>query len=171
MGRNVLFKTVHGSRLYGLSGPDSDWDFYEVVEKVPSKKAKFSLHKIVGSKDTKTFDFGTFSEQAKAGVPQALEAMFSTKATVDRIGDFRRAFVYAGGYGNYLGTINHLYEDHPDSYKHKRHMLRLAVNMKGLRHHGRFDPTLTPVQVALVNSLARLPADAVYNDALALAWS
>jgi len=28
----ILLKTIHGSRLSGLARPDSDWDWYTVIE-------------------------------------------------------------------------------------------------------------------------------------------
>lgn len=171
MKQNVLLKTVHGSRLYGLSGPDSDWDYYEVVDENPTKKKKFTIQRIIGGVDTKTFDLSTWLAQCNSGVPQALEAMFSDKASVDKIPEMRQSFYFNGPFSGYTRTIEAIYRDFPDSYKHKRHMLRLGINMKSLRGSGRFNPELSATQVALVNSLAKLPAKNVYNDALALAWS
>lgn len=168
---DVLFKTIHGSRLYGLAHDNSDWDYYTVIDKVKQKKARYATHSIVDGVDSNVVDFGTWVDLCQRGVPQALEAMFSTKAEVDRISEFRSAFMAGTNYDGYLGIMKHMYYEHPDSFKHKRHLLRLALNMKSLRKYGRFDPTLNRPQIALINSLAKLPMEHVYNDALALAWS
>lgn len=174
MKHNVLFKTVHGSRLYGLSHADSDYDYYTVVEKVKNRKATYSTHTIVDEVDSVVVDIGTWVEFCKKGVPQALEAMFAQKPHVqtDRIADLRNGFSIDAPNGEildrYLRTIKSFALQ--DDFKHKRHSLRLALNMNSLREYGRFNPTLSRLQVALINSLAELPSEHVYNDALALAW-
>jgi hypothetical protein len=168
---NLLFRTPAGSRLYGLENEDSDYDWYSVVERVPKKRLTFTTHSIVGDQDNTVVDFGTWVNACQAGVPQALEAMFSTKAKVDRIAEYRAGFKAGTDYSKYLGTMKKMSHEHPDSFKHKRHILRLALNMKGLRERNRFDPTLDRVQIALINGLAKLDMENVYNDALALAWS
>lgn len=172
MNTNVLFKTVHGSRLYGLSHADSDYDYYTVVDKVKTNKAKYATHRIVGDVDSIVVDFGTWIGQCTRGVPQALEAMFAGGefAQVDKLKAFRSGFKVGTDevLSRYLRTIKaFIFED---DYKHKRHGLRLALNMNSLRAHGRFNPTLSPLQAELISELAKLPAQHVYNDALALAW-
>lgn len=169
----VLFRTVAGSRLYGLAHENSDFDYYTVVEKVKTKRASYSTHSIVDDQDSVVVDFGTWVDQCTKGVPQALEAMFSDMATVDRIKEFRNGF-YVGSdqvFDRYLRTIKSFAFSEKDAYKRKRHALRLALNFKDMRRYGRFNPTLNKVQVPIINSLAKLPAERVYADALALAWS
>lgn len=80
MERETLFKTVHGSRLYGLSHANSDEDYYTVVTKRPSDtrfgrqtRARYAKQKINGNEDSMVVDFGTWVEQCRSGVPQALE--------------------------------------------------------------------------------------------------
>lgn len=173
MKHSVLFKTIHGSRLYGLSHENSDYDFYTVVDKVKTAKAKYSTHKIVDNEDSVVVDFGTWVNFCTRGVPQALEAMFATDPFVqkDKVADFRAGFRVGTDevLDRYLRTIKSFALQ--DDFKHKRHALRLALNMRSLREHGRFNPTLDRVSAELVNSLAKLPAEHVYNDALALAWA
>jgi hypothetical protein len=173
MEHKILYKTVHGSRLYGLSHENSDYDWYTVVDKVKTSKAKFSTHKVIDETDSVVVDFGTWVDQCTKGVPQALEAMFSSMATVDEIEEFRSSFYVGSGqvYDRYLRTIKSFAYSEKDPFKRKRHALRLALNMKQMRGYGRFNPTLGRVESALVTSLAKLPAEYVYNDALALAWS
>lgn len=172
MEHNVLFKTVHGSRLYGLSHIDSDYDYYTVVEKVHTNRATYSTHEIVDGVDSVVVDFGTWQDQCIKGVPQALEAMFARHPYVmeDKIADFREGFrVGTGVYDTYLRTIKSFAMQ--DDFKHKRHALRLAVNMKDMRKWGRFNPTLNRIQVQVITSLAKLPCERVYDDAMLLAWS
>jgi len=165
----ILFKTVHGSRLYGLSHENSDWDYYTVIDKVKTAKAKYATHKIVDDVDSLVVDFGTWIDLCQKGVPQALEAMFSQMPIVDEIADFRASFVAGTNYDAYLRTIKAL--SFGDTFKHKRHAIRLALEMRDMRATGRFNPTLTPVYVDLVNSLAELRSEHVYDDALAIAWA
>lgn len=168
---HVLYKTPAGSRLYGLSTPESDFDYYTIVDKVKTKRAKFIKHTIVDDIDETVLDLGTWLNQCQGGAPQALEAMFSEMALIDHIESFRRQFVAGTNYNRYLSIMKQMSIDYADSYKHKRHILRLALNMKGLRERGRFNPTLDRLSIELINSLAKLPMNRVYDDALALAWS
>lgn len=169
MKQNVLFRTIHGSRLYGLDHEDSDFDWYVVVEKAVTKKKKFITQHISGREDVTTVDFGTWQNLCMSGEPKALEAMFSQKAHVDRIKEFRNAFKAGYEYGPYYGIMKRMSIEHPNSFKHKRHILRLAINLKDLQATGRFNPTLSKVELAMVNSLAELDMEHVYNDALAIA--
>lgn len=170
MEYNVLFKTISGSRLYGLEHEDSDYDYYTVVDKVKNRKAHYTKQTIIDDQDSTVVDFGTWVDLCQKNTPQALEAMFSQKAEIDHIKEFREAFRAGTNFDVYIGIIERLYREHPDSYKHKRHMLRLALNMNRIRKFGRFNPTLNRLQIQLVNSLAKLPAERVYDDAILLAW-
>lgn len=166
----VLFRTVHGSRLYGLSHADSDDDFYTVVSPVQSNKKHYSKHSVVDGVDTTTVDLPTFINYATIGVPQALEAMFSTMAEVDEISALRAGF-YVGTkdvYDRYLRTIKSFALD--GSYKAKRHALRLAVNLNEMMSKGRFNPTLRHDDIQKISSLAAQHKDVVYSAALDLAW-
>lgn len=170
MEHNVLFRTVHGSRLYGLSHEDSDYDWYTVVEKVKNRKATYSTHSIVDGVDSVVVDFGTWIDYCTKGVPQALEAMFSEKATTDSIAEFRAGFkVGTQVYERYLRTIKSFAMQ--DEFKTKRHALRLALNMHEMRYYGRFNPTLNQTQIDVINSLAKNPTELVLDIALALAWT
>lgn len=168
----TLFQTPHGSRLYGLAHSDSDEDWYTVVSKVRTNRASYSTHRIVDAVDSVVVDFGTWIDLCTKGVPQALEAMFSQQATVDEIGPFRTGFhVGTEVYSRYLRTIKSFCLANDDSFKHKRHGLRLALNLKDIRQYGRFNPTLTSKQIIVINSLAQLPEERVYELAKQLAWS
>lgn len=166
---DVLFKTVHGSKLYGLSHENSDDDFYTVVSKVKTAKARYSTHKINGTEDSVVVDFGTWLDQCRKGVPQALEAMFSDKPLVDEIGDLRSGFrVGTEVYDTYFRTMKSFALS--DEFKKRRHALRLGFSMRDIRREGRFNPTLTPMRIEVVNGLATLPQAHVYDWAKRIAW-
>lgn len=171
--KTVLFKTVHGSRLYGLAHANSDEDFYTVVDKVKTAKARYAKQKIVGDEDSMVVDFGTWVDMCKSGVPQALEAMFSNMAVEDHIAEFRADFrVGTGVYDRYLRTIKSFALTEVDPFKRKRHALRLALNFKEMRGTGRFNPTLNEKQAAGISDMAELwTGEEVYEFALSLAWS
>lgn len=155
----MLFKTVHGSHLYGLSHANSDRDYYVVLETQKKKKAKYAKHSVVDGVDVTTVDFGTWVNMCQAGVPQALEAMFSHKALHDEIRAFRNSFrVGEGIRDRYYRTIDNFLTD--DDFKKKRHALRLALNLRDGLRYGRFDPTLSKRAVIWVTYYAKnVPLD------------
>lgn len=177
MEREVLFKTIHGSRLYGLAHAGSDEDFYTVVTKKPytgrgQGKARYAKQKINGDEDSMVVDFGTWVEMCKAGVPQALEAMFSEMVIGDdRIKDFRSGFrVGTEVYARYYRTIKSFALAEDDGIKKRRHALRLACNLRDIGRYGRFDPTLSPDDARYITNMAHKSHEDVYGLALCIAW-
>lgn len=176
--REVLFKTVHGSRLYGLAHAGSDEDFYTVVTKKPvdirynrQERIKYAKQKITGDEDSMVVDFGTWVEMCKNGVPQALEAMFSEMAMEDRIKEFRESFVCGTQvYERYFRTIKSFALAEDEGIKKRRHALRLALNLKELTERGRFNPTLSPEDVSWITDMAHKSHSDVYGLALCTAW-
>jgi predicted nucleotidyltransferase len=174
----VLFKTVHGSRLYGLAHENSDEDFYTVVIQPARRgwpgrqpKANYSKQKISGSEDSVVVGFGTWIEQCKSGVPQALEAMFSDMVIEDHIPNLRAAFRAGPAcWPKYLDTIKSFAYAEKDSYKRKRHALRLALNLSEMSRTGRFNPTLNPVRAVMITDWADNDSDTVYELAKWVAW-
>lgn len=148
----MLFKTVHGSKLYGLSHAGSDDDFYVVVNTRRTAKARYAKQSIVNGIDTTTVDVGTWVNMCQSGVPQALEAMFSTRPVFEAEGmsEFRAAFrMGSSARGKYYRTMDNFLAD--VDFKRNRHALRLALNLReGLRFE-RFNPTLSHEEVAWVN--------------------
>lgn len=175
---NTLFRTVHGSRLYGLAHEDSDYDYYTVVGKsVPRRSgqtpARYAKQTIVDGEDSVVIDSSTWLDQCRKGVPQALEAMFSDMAVGrDCIASLRKDFrVGTGAFDTYLRTIKSFALTEEESTKRRRHALRLALNFAEMRESGRFNPTLTPGTVQVVNYLSKRPHEEVYEIALDIAWS
>lgn len=170
----VLFKTVHGSRLYGLSNENSDEDFYTVIRKQPFRKgskARYAKQKIVGNVDSMVLDFGTWVEMCRSGTPQALEAIFSTMVIEDSIEEFRLS--YRAGtevYDTYFRTIKSFALSEDSSTKKRKHALRLALNLNELAKTGRFNPTLSKEDAEWVTKMATKSHEDVYGLALCTAW-
>lgn len=168
----ILFKTVHGSRLYGLAHEDSDHDFYTVVSKVKTARAKYAKQSIIGDTDSMVVDFGTWLHQCEIGVPQALEAMFSKMPLVDNIEGLRLGYtVGTGVWERYLRTIKSFALNEENSFKKKRHALRLAFNLNEMSRYGRFNPTLVAETTDLLSIAADGPSENVYRTALYMAWA
>jgi hypothetical protein len=163
----MLFKTPHGSHLYGMAHAGSDNDWYTIVEKTPGSRKK-STHSVVGDEDNVVLDFGTWIRYCENGVPQALEAMFSQMPVHDEISEFRESF-YVGteAWSRYLRTITSFVSN--QDYKKKRHALRLALNFVELAKTGRFNPTLNQNQIDFISDLAHRDTDKVYAVARSLA--
>jgi hypothetical protein len=175
--RETLFKTVHGSRLYGLAHAGSDEDFYTVVTKKPvptgrQVKARYAKQKISGDEDSMVVDFGTWVEMCRSGVPQALEAMFSDMAIGDdRIKDFRAGFrVGTEVYERYFRTIKSFALAEDEGIKKRRHALRLALNLNEMARKGRFNPTLSADDARYITDMAHKGHEDVYGLALCIAW-
>lgn len=139
----VLFKTVHGSHLYGLAHANSDEDFYTVVAPVKRAKYKYAKQSIVDGIDNVTVDLGTWLRLCDKGVPQALEAMFSKMPLVDELTQLRRS--YRVGSTRMRDTYYRTMENFVQAgdFKRKKHALRLYLNLKQAMKYGQFNPTLT----------------------------
>lgn len=168
MEQTVLFKTPHGSHLYGLAHAGSDKDYYTVLDKVKTARARYAKQKIVGDDDSMVVDFGTWLGMCTSGVPQALEAMFSSMPLHDDLAAFRAGYrVGTGVSERYLRTIKNFCLT--QETKRKRHGLRLALNHYDLTRTGRFNPTLTPNEVDFVTELSQRDTDVVLAYAMNIA--
>ena len=156
MFETLLFKTIHGSRLYNLNNEDSDYDYFEVYfEKGRSRQ------KVKDGLDLTKTSYSRFLMYAEKGVPQYLEAMFSQKATVNHIDFITEHWMpnMANTRPVYVRTIHNFWD--AGDFKRKRHAIRLSLNLRSLMEDGRFNPTLTDEQIDLCNTLAQredLPA-------------
>jgi len=84
----ILLRALSGSRLYGTSGPDSDWDWYEVHDRIRTRQ------RIVEGQDTIRIGLSHWIRLAEKGTHQALDAMWCPPehTEVDRITAFRLGF-------------------------------------------------------------------------------
>lgn len=149
----VLFKTQHGSHLYGLNHAGSDEDFYTVVDRPRGARYKWAKQTIVDGEDSVRVDLPTWLRWCDKGVPQALEAMFAPNPMVDKIPSLRAAY-RAGGEARstYTRTIRNFVE--ADDFKRRRHAVRLGFNLRDLLKTGRFNPVMKRQQVFIANGLA-----------------
>lgn len=141
----ILFRTIHGSRLYGTSRVDSDKDYYTVIANRPHPRKHYAKQTIKGKLDETVVDLSTWIAYCDKGVPQALEAMFSPVPEVDLLADFRRAYRIdtAAVVGRYQRTIKSF--SLGETVKLRRHALRLALNLREAVRTGRFNPKLSPL--------------------------
>lgn len=168
MEKTVLFKTVHGSHLYGLAHENSDNDTYTVLDKVKTKRAKYAKQYLSGDDDSMVVDFGTWLGMCVNGVPQACEAMFSQMPLVDTLADFRAGYrLGTSALERYLRTITSF--SMTQDPKRKRHGLRLALNAYDWQRYGWFNPTMTPNEVDWATEVAKKDCDVVYATAMNIA--
>ena len=169
----VLFKTQHGSKLYGLDTPESDDDWFTVMSKKGvtnnHTRKRYARQSIVEGVDSTVVDFSTWLAGCLKGVPQYLEAMYSQEPEYDLITDFRNSFrVSHQVYETYFRTIKSFALQ--EGYKHKRHALRLALNLQDIGRYGRFNPRLTDEQRDYISDMATKSHEDVYGLALCLAY-
>lgn len=150
----LLLRTVHGSRLYGLSHALSDYDYFEVYG-----WNKFRGKQRISDGDDRTRQsYDRFMRYCEKGVPQYLEAMFSRMADVDNFPFNRQEYGvnYVGVRETYMRTIKSFWLAgiEEDSFKKRRHSARLAMNLTEIYHSGRFNPTLSLGEKLIINALA-----------------
>lgn len=154
----VLFKTPHGSRLYGLHNDNSDYDWYTVVSENPTNRKRYARQTIVDQTDSFVVDIGTWLQMVSDGVPQACEALMSRVPVVDKITELRESYVLPPSISErYLRTVKSFALS--DTYKSKRHATRLALNLRSALAYGRFNPTLNDLEVAMCNTLGHLESE------------
>lgn len=157
---HVIFKTLHGSHLYGLQHAGSDLDLYVVHNAPPEKNEMGDIKKtnisqsIVDGIDATVLDWKTFHIQASSGVPQALEAMFSQKAEVDLIRAWRNSFYVS--IPAMISTYSHAIEKFSNfEFKKRRHAVRYVLNLnEALANGGYFNPTLSQSDKELASQIA-----------------
>jgi len=157
----VLLKTIHGSRLSGLARPDSDWDWYTVVEGGRTRQ------KITGDQDNVTVTLDDFLHFVADGEPQALAALWSPLAEID----VRYAPLFAslhpdmmmathkfqGAITAFSGGAHHKVKSYAElEVKMRQHMCRLSLFLDHLWRWGRFCPVLDADAMKWIMETARL---------------
>ena len=158
--RLILFRTIHGSHLYGTAHANSDNDTFTVYANEPRTRARWAKQHVGEDEDTLKTDLSTFMQYCDKGVPQYLEALWSTMAEIDLIKDLRSDFLpdYYKTMSTYQRTIKSFYargleESNP---KFTRHAARLYLNLRTFKTHGRFNPTLSHKEKLSLDSVAAL---------------
>lgn len=157
--RAIAFRTLHGSRLYGLAHANSDTDMYTVLMSSGTGGRSRNTHQVNGDDDQAKVSMGSFLAQCEKGVPQALEAMFSRIAEPSMFDAFRAGYRAdtAKMATTYRRTIRNM-AAHED-FKRRRHAVRLILNLNEAltTGKGRFNPTLTEAQKQTASDAAALP--------------
>lgn len=140
---SVIFETVHGSHLYGLNHAESDLDIYQVIGFSAAEMNRKTKQTIVNNEDRIVVSYARFMRLCENGNPQALEAMFSQKASKDLISNVRSAFRIDLSCTSrvYLRTIKNFANG---GAKQRTHALRLIRNLNEMWDKGYFNPTLSP---------------------------
>jgi hypothetical protein len=148
-----LFRTVHGSHLYGMAHEGSDMDLYIVTDSQSSR----ARQTVVDGIDTVRIGLDTFLAYASGGSHQSCEALFSRKKEWTPEGKSYRPMIES--YRVYSQDVVQKYERTIvkfsfGNFKRRRHAVRLSFNLAELRNWGKFDPTMTEEQIKLANFLA-----------------
>lgn len=154
MSDDIIFTSVHGSRLYGLDHEGSDRD--SIIVYGDKRKAR---HKQVGKEDTIHIGLADLLDKAFSGAPQFVEAVFSHKKEWTNT-DWRPMFdsfrvPVSAVRAKYMRTIRAFVGT--DTQKSRQHAIRLGLALMHLRkNNGWYSPTLTPEEVEFVKATASL---------------
>ncbi len=153
----IIFTTIHGSRLYGFAHAGSDFDTFTVTDST-SQRVKQSVDG--EGNDRAIVGIDRFLSLAVSGSHQSVEALFSPVkewADTDSARKWRTLIesVKIGGpdvFEKYERTIRKF--SHGD-FKRRRHAVRLRLNLDELRMSQRIDRVrLTPAMVSHCTVLA-----------------
>lgn len=160
-----VFRTVHGSRLYGMAHEGSDDDIF-IVNTSERWKARQSMN---GEIDTVRVGLDLFLFRAATGSHQTLEAMFSPYKQWSSYG-----LKYQPMIEHYKVTGTDVFEKYERTirkfcygdFKRRRHAVRLSFNLSELRRLGRFNPVMTAGEIVTANAVAERYRDDELADAL-----
>lgn len=161
-----LFRTEHGSHLYGLANENSDHDIFVVRLHGPRK----AEHTILGEYDIVEVGMTTFLRRCMEGSHQSCEALFSNRKLYSEEGLKYKPMLESmqvGGkdvFAKYERTIRKFaFGD----FKRRRHGARLWLNLQAMREYGRFDPTMTQKEIEFTVMIALFEGDEML-DALGM---
>lgn len=148
-----IFRTIHGSRLYGLDHAGSDKDTFIVT----TSNATKTKHTVSAEEDQQIVGLNLFLYRTYTGSHQSVEALFSPfKVWNPEYEHYRPMVEEMTVYGSnvfekYERTIkNFCFGD----FKRRRHAVRLSWNLMELRENGRFNPRMTDEQIGFSAFLA-----------------
>lgn len=157
----LIFRTVHGSHLYGLAHKDSDMDFYDVYE----GKTRSLTQNINEGIDVVSGTLDAFLKRAYSGSHQSVEAIFSQEkqwapGMEEKWGPMIDG-VRVGGSGVFKKYERTIKKFSYGDFKRRRHAVRLAFNLAQLRRSGRFNPRLDTEDAFLANKWAEKWQDGI----------
>ena len=148
-----VFTTVAGSRLYGMSHDDSDYDTFTVV----TGRRRKGRHHVNGDQDRVVVTLPRFLDLVTSGSHQSVEALFSPykewNPQYESLRPFLESYRITGPevFAKYERTIKSFcYGD----FKRRRHAVRLMWGLSQLRDRGFLVPVLRPQEVEYATILA-----------------
>lgn len=146
--------TIHGSHLYGLAHANSDTDRFIVADMSYPRP----LQEVRGEEDIQVFPMRHFLHMIHEGNPVALEALWSPEAQMSPVmAELSRSFRVGSG------RAQHAFRSFIDMFigdsgiekmKNRRHVLRIAMQLRQVMEEGRFNPVLPPQAVHLLTRIA-----------------
>lgn len=149
---DLIFSTVHGSRLYGMAHSQSDHDVFTVTT-ANRTRARHTITEN-GRVDHVSVGLDTYLKRVFEGSHQAVEALFSPYKEWGGSDSAHFFRPYLEGLRITGSTVFEKYERTIKSFcygefKQRRHAVRLSWNLAGLRSEGRFNPVMSPASVAI----------------------
>lgn len=151
---DYIFRTIHGSHLYGMAHPGSDRDIYTVVP--GDARTQHTVNYAEGT-DNVVVSWDRYLELVRTGSHQAVEALFSPFQEWNPDHLALRPFLLS--YRVYSPEVEDKYRRTIRSFCHgdlkrRRHAVRLAWNLKSLRAMGRFNPRLSVNDIVAMERIA-----------------
>lgn len=149
-----IFRTIHGSHLYGTAHPRSDRDIYTVVP--GDARTRHQVNEAEGT-DNVVVSWDRYLELVRTGSHQAVEALFSPFQEWNPDHQALRPFLLS--HRVYSPEVEDKYSRtiwafcHGD-LKRRCHAVRLAWNLKSLRAIGRFNPRLSVSDIVAMERIA-----------------
>lgn len=164
MKTKVILRVAHGSHLYGMARPDSDYDYYEIYDFLnqryrPRKQAK---QRINDDLDEVTVSLDRFKSICFNGVPQAIEVLFAPEEAwivengwLDISAQIKLELVkhMPAVLETYRRTAMNFFYSIKDQEKRRKHAFRLLLNANQLKTSGEMQSRLVTDQVELINWL------------------
>jgi hypothetical protein len=160
----VILRCLHGSHLYGLATPQSDYDYYEIYDFMNHRyrPRKQSDQRIKDDLDEVKISLDRFTDICFKGVPQAIEVLFSPPEAwiiengwIDISAQIKDELKYniLTILETYRRTALKFFYSDKNIEKKRRHAFRLLINAKQLKTSGTMKPKLTEEQIKLINKL------------------
>ncbi len=172
MKTKTVVRAIHGSHLYHLNNENSDRDYYEVFDFLNQRhrphKRKQSKHKLVYvnevTEDSMTVSLDRFTSFCYAGVPQALETLYSA---ADKWIDFSSEWeeISYNAKQRVVKNLNTVLSRYKravvnfiknDDFKKNRHAFRLCFNATELKKEWSMNPTLSDDVIDKITTVCKL---------------
>lgn len=155
----LIFTTKHGSHLYGLAHEGSDRDVFTVTTSRQTKARQSVITQDGVTTDVVRIGLDTFLTRIYEGSHQSVEALFSPYKVWGDSAEAKQFRHYLDGMHITGSAVFAKYERTIRKFcfgdlKRRRHAVRLASNLSGLRSEGRFNPVMSPALIIWANQTA-----------------